>query len=446
MLDIKPGTFDSFCEAIKRLDYTGYAEQYPPFGSWADLDGRGACVLSAWRKSLKVTRENGLFINVPFCRSKCRFCFLPVTCIGAADPAGSVHFKEYFTALDREASVFSPLFRNTVMSTVYVGGGSPSLMTPVQIERFFALVRRRFRIAETAQIILEIHPSDITPGKLAAYRAAGVDRVCLGVQSLDSGVLSGNGRRQELAHVRTAYRMLRKSGLNKVNVDLICGLPGQDGNSFLKDLEKVIAFRPDQVHLNTFINTPYTPYALAGGKQQNGELVEKTRSAGFRLLKKAGYLRIDSDSMGLTPDSRNRQTTGLGGRRSVLGLGPGAVSHAYGNMRSINRADWGGYRAAALKGIIPVDKGVMVGARDEMINYAIIRFSDDLELDLEAFRLTHGLRFEKVFPAELKALERHGAVVSERKLKIAGNMWNTVRRVFYGREIPARGLKNIRAR
>ncbi len=445
MPELNEPVFDAFLAALRRLDYTGYAEQYPPFGSWTDFTGRQADILAAWRRSLARVREAGLFVNIPFCRSRCRFCFLPVTPIGSSGPGRERSFAQYLEALDGEASVFSPVFKKIRMSTLYIGGGTPSLMTPAETARFFALLRGHFNIPPGCQVVLELHPDDVTGEKLSVYRACGVNRVCIGVQSMDKAVLTKNARRQELGRVAAAHAALKAHGISGVNIDLICGLPGQGKASFLRDLASVIALRPDQVHLNTFINTPYTLHAMAGGRAGNERAVEAVRSEGFRELAKAGYQKIDSDSMGLTPDSRNRQTADLSGRRSVLGLGPGAVSRAFGAARYINRPDWEGYRELAAKGRPPVVKGVLCGPRDEMIYSAVTKLTDGLSVDLGEFRRTYGKSFSEAFPAETAELRRAGARFSGGRLKLARNMWGLVRRVFYQPDVIARGLANLRS-
>lgn len=444
MAELSERAFDAFLTALRRLDYTGYAEQYPPFGSWEDFSRRGPEIKRAWRRSLGLTKELGLFVNVPFCRARCRFCFLPVTAIGSSGEKRADSFRRYLAALDREAALYAPLFKKSRFSTLYIGGGTPSMMTPEETRTFFGLLRRRFAIPRSAQTVLELHPDDATPGMLDAWAACGVSRVCIGVQSLDERVLTANSRRQGLEAVAAAHAALKARGIG-VNIDLICGLPGQDGASFLADLKKVIKLRPDQVHLNTFINTPYTVHALAGGKSGDERGVERLRAKGFGLLAKAGYIKIDSDSMGLTPGSRNRQSTDLSGRRSVLGLGPGAVSRAFGAARYINRAGWDGWLARAGRGLCPAERGVLCSPEDEMIYSAITEFTDGLAVDLAGFRKKHGQDLLSTFPAETGALLDGGAAVSRGKIVLPHNMWTLVRRLFYRQAAIARGLKNISA-
>ena len=443
MPELNETVFDAFLAALRRLDYTGYAEQYPPFGSWEDFAGRQTDIIAAWRRSFRLTREAGLFVNIPFCRSRCRFCFLPVTPIGSSGPKRKRSFAQYLKALDGEASFYSAIFKKIRMSTLYIGGGTPSLMTPAETLEFFALLRRRFTIPPGCQVVIELHPDDVTDDKLSAYTTCGVNRVCIGVQSMDEKVLNSNARSQGLGRVAAAHAALKAHGISGVNIDLICGLPGQGKASFLSDLREIIKLRPDQVHLNTFINTPYTLHAISGGRSGGERAVEAVRSEGFRLLAEAGYRSIDSDSMGLTPDSRNRQATNLSGRRSVLGLGPGAVSRAFGAARYINRAEWEGYRKLAVKGLAPAVKGTLCGPRDEMIYSAITEFTDGLAINLTRFRREHGKDFNESFPAEVSELKRAGARLSGGKLKLPRNLWGLVRRILYRPEITARALSNL---
>ena len=443
MAELSERAFDAFLTALRRLDYTGYAEQYPPFCRWEAFSRKGPAIKKAWRRSLGLAKELGLFVNVPFCRARCRFCFLPVTAIGSSGEKRAASFRGYLAALGREAGFYAPLFRKMRFSTLYIGGGTPSMMTPEETRAFFGLLHERFSIPRSAQTVLELHPDDVTPGMLDAWTACGVDRVCIGVQSLDERVLNANARRQGLAAVAAAHAALKARGIG-VNIDLICGLPGQDRASFLADLKKVIKLRPDQVHLNTFINTPYTVHAMAGGKAGDERQVELLRAAGFRLLAKAGYIKIDSDSMGLTPGSRNRQTTDLSARRSVLGLGPGAVSRAFGAARYINRTGWDAWLERAGRGRCPAEKGALCGPRDEMIYSVLTKLTDDMSLDLAEFRRRHGLPFREAFPAGTAALLAAGARISAGRLELPHNMWTLLRRTFYRPDAVARGLANIR--
>jgi oxygen-independent coproporphyrinogen-3 oxidase len=444
MAELSERAFDAFLTALRRLDYTGYAEQYPPFGSWEDFSRKGTSIKKAWRRSLGLTRELGLFVNVPFCRARCRFCFLPVTALGSSGEKRADSFRRYLAALEKEAAFYAPLFKKTRFSTLYIGGGTPSMMTPEETRAFFGLLHQRFYIPRSAQTVLELHPEDVTPEMLDAWAGCGVDRVCIGVQSLDEKVLSANARRQGLAAVAAAHAALKARGIG-VNIDLICGLPGQDRTSFLADLKKVMKLRPDQVHLNTFINTPYTVHALAGGRSGDEREVEALRAAGFRLLAKAGYIKIDSDSMGRTPDSRNRQSTDLSARRSVLGLGPGAVSRAFGAARYINRAGWDAWLARAGRGLCPAERGIACSPEDEMIYSALTEFTDGLSVDLARFRRRHGRDLLEAFPRQAAALRQAGARVSGGKFVLPHNMWTLARRLFYRPAVIKRGLANIAA-
>ncbi|MBI4655471.1 MAG: radical SAM protein [Elusimicrobia bacterium] len=429
--EISEESFTDFLSALKSLDYTGYAEQYPPFGSWEDVSARRVNVRSVWLKSLKCSDETGLFVNIPFCKIRCRFCFLPVSAVGASGPARIESFRRFFSALERECSFFSPVFKKTKIPSVYIGGGTPSLMEPDEIKTFFNLLNRYFKIAPDAQIVLEIHPDDAGHDKISAFKSCGVNRICIGAQSLDKKVLSANYRRQRLDSVIKAYEACKECGINGINIDLICGLPGQNRKSFLTDLKNIAALRPDQLHLNTFINTPYTLHALAGGKGPDERLVESIRQEGFALLKNAGYIRIDSDSMGLTPDSRNIQTTDLWKKKSMLGLGPGAISHAFSSARHMNYVRWEDYERIVRRRISPVARAVFIGEREEMIYFALTKLTDELSLNLTEFKNIYGVSFKEAFKSQIKVLMKQGAYFVNDDFVLPSNMWCLVRQAFY---------------
>ena len=426
---------------LKALDYTGYAEQYPPFGSWGDVSLTRVRLAALWAGSLALCPRAGLYVNIPFCKTKCDFCFLPVIASGPDPAAVRKLFAEYFSLLAREAGLFSKVFKSTRFSTLYIGGGTPSLMTPAEIAGLFSLLRANFSFAPGAQITTEMHPETATPETLAAFREGGVNWLCIGAQSLNGTVLSRARRSQDLGSVAEAYRNARRAGIKGINIDLICGLPGQDGRSFLSDVKTVAALRPDEIHLNTFIVTPFTLYGRRGGLPADKEATERLKERGFAYLAGRGYRRLHYDSAGLDKNSKNLQTSDLKEKRSVLGLGPGAVSRAWGAARYINGVAWKGYRAALLKRRPPVDKGCLTGVEDEMAYYALETMSNEpRKLNEADFKKVFGKDFSAVFAAELDALCAAGVKRGGGVIRASATSWNLLRRVFY----KSRMLLNLR--
>jgi len=129
--------------------------------------------------------------------------------------------------------------------------------------------------------------------------------------------------------------------------------------------------KPDQIHLNIFAATPYTIYSIKGGKPINEEKIKKLRARGFKILFKLGYKKMDSDTVRLTLNSKNFQTADLRDKKSLLGLGIGSVSRAWGRLRYINTIDCPQYRKDPFSKTLPVKKGRQTSQRAEMIHFVI---------------------------------------------------------------------------
>jgi len=432
MLNCSPQVLDKLLSRLKDRDYTGYAEQYPPFGAWGPFAPSAAELSAVWRKSLLQAREAGIYVNIPFCKTRCDFCFLPVTATGGDAAVIRKKFSSYLGLLEKEADMFRAAFSGAAVTTLYIGGGTPSLMTPAEIAGLFELLRSRFPLRRSAQITTEIHPETAGRRTLDAFRSAGVNWLCIGAQSLSRAVLSRAGRGQNLRSVVRAYENARRAGIKGVNIDLICGLPGQTGKSFLADVKTLAALRPDEIHLNTFIVTPYTIYGRRGGLPPDPEATERLKEEGFAILGGAGYKRLHYDSAGLGKDSKNFQTSDLKSKKSVLGLGPGAVSHAWGGARYINHVSLARYGGEIARGAPPVNRGCRTAARDEMRYYILESLSHEPRtLDARAFKNIFGAEPRAAFPREFAALKAAGVRLCGGGLRAEKSHWNILRGIFY---------------
>ncbi len=166
----------------------------------------------------------GLYVHLPYCASRCAYCAFVVTTEGASR-------DRYLVALEREAALLAPEAAAAAFDSIYLGGGTPSLLPPGSVARLLQALRSRFDVAEGAEVTLEANPEDVTPGAVAAWRDAGINRVSAGVQSLADAELAAVGRRHDAAGARAALAALAGSGLS-ISGDLILGLPNQTPESF----------------------------------------------------------------------------------------------------------------------------------------------------------------------------------------------------------------------
>jgi oxygen-independent coproporphyrinogen-3 oxidase len=229
----------------------------------------------------------GIYIHVPFCRSRCSYCDFAT---GAFEEALA---EKYVGALAREIESFEFEGALPEVDTVYFGGGTPSLLTPAQVSRVLEAVRSRFDIEAAAEVTLEMNPGTVTPERLRALLEAGVNRASFGAQTFDDRELKRLGRTHTADDTRKTFRDLRAAGFDNVSFDLIAGLPRQALRAWEKNLEEALALRPE--HLSLYLlevheGTPLAEQIRQGryavpdpdlAAEMYRMLVERSRAAGY---------------------------------------------------------------------------------------------------------------------------------------------------------------------
>ena len=265
-----------------------------------------------------------LYIHVPFCVSKCRYCAF------ASQILDMDALEEWEQALAAEAAHWGAMLGKPAVETLYFGGGTPSLLPAWAFERVMASVRRNFSLSQSLEFTLEANPESATDKDLmGVWRAAGVNRVSLGVQSLNDKELALLGRPHTIADVHTAVQRLRAAGLPNLSVDLIWGLPGQRLKTWMDTLKAAVRLGPD--HISAYGLTLEPGTAMAAGVQSGelalpGEtLAAKMYVNGGDFLEEQGFLHYEISNfarMGFA----SRHNQGYWEGKEYLGLGPSAVS------------------------------------------------------------------------------------------------------------------------
>ncbi len=183
----------------------------------------------------------GLYVHVPFCEAKCTYCHF------AIDPRrpGEDRQERYTRAVLREMNAAEP----AVADTLYFGGGTPSLLTPERIARVVQLARERFALPRGTELTVEANPRDLGVDGYRALRELGANRLSLGAQSLDDGVLKEMGRLHSVSDCRQAVEDARQAGFENLNLDLILGWPGETRERWRRALDACLALEPDHVSL-----------------------------------------------------------------------------------------------------------------------------------------------------------------------------------------------------
>lgn len=300
----------------------------------------------------------GLYIHVPFCRRKCSYCdFFSIPSSGPA--AG------WLQAVRLEASRYRSVFPS--FDTVYVGGGTPSLLAGELLEALMDEVVFRFPIQDGAEITIEANPCDLDQSKIRLFQSLGFNRISLGVQSFDDGMLAFLGRSHDGRQAEKALEALRSLWRGSVSVDLIYGIPGQSERLWLGSLKKALSFEPDHLscyQLSIEEGTGLHRLKAEGGFHLPGESVAGGLFVSTSdFLAACGYLHYEVSNFAAGAAFRSRHNMKYWRHAPYLGLGPSAHSFdgtsRWWNVRSVKR-----YREALETGGVPVEGNEMLGESD----------------------------------------------------------------------------------
>jgi len=336
-----------------------------------------------------------LYVHVPFCVRKCGYCAFH-SGLFSGDAA-----EAYVELVLREMEVRGRTLGRAAVETVYFGGGTPSLLEPGQIGALLQAAGTWFDLAADAEITLEANPDSVLrPGFLGSVRSLGVNRLSLGVQSLQDDLLAMLGRPHDGRQARRAVEAARASGFSNLSLDLIWGLPGQTLGRWLDDLAAAAALAPD--HLSCY-GLSLEPGTALERQVSEGELDlpdEETSARmyldGSQFLESVGYAHYEISSYA-RPGRESRHNQGYWAGRDYLGLGPAAVS-TIGERRWSNPAAFKEY-AAVVTGGGEANEVEVLSAQTRRQETVMLALRTAGGLDLEKFKATTGTEFPWRHPA-----------------------------------------------
>jgi oxygen-independent coproporphyrinogen III oxidase len=292
----------------------------------------------------------GLYIHIPFCLKKCGYCsFYSITSLSS--------IPDFLVALFQEMEMVHDPWGP--FDTVYIGGGTPSLLTIKQLESILTRVQKYFRLLPDSEITLEANPGDLSLPFLRSLKSIGINRLNMGVQSFDQKILDFLGRRHSLDQAISAIESARLAGFQNLGFDLIYGIPEQNLASWQETVEQALTFLPE--HLSCYQLTLEEKTAL-GQRYRNGEfqLPEEDLQYDFFMktsewLEGAGYLHYEVSNFARSLTFASRHNQKYWNHTSYLGFGPAAHSFKDGE-RWWNHASLDQYLADIEKGKLPVEK------------------------------------------------------------------------------------------
>ncbi len=294
--------------------------------------------------------KTGLYVHVPFCRSKCPYCdFYSHTDRSLITP--------WLNALEGEIGFYQNQFPS--FDTLYLGGGSPSILSEEQLGLLLEMIFDRFHFESESEITLEANPNDLNPAKLKTLRELGVNRLSLGVQSFDDQELLFLRRRHTVKEAEQALEWIREAGFTNIGIDLIYGLPGQTREQWLASLQQALAFNPE--HLSCYQLT-LAKGTLFYGLKEKGDFrpISEEEEAAFFLatsefLQGHDYIHYEISNFARGKKYFSKHNQKYWQRQAYLGLGPSAHSfqenRRWWNVRSITQ-----YCRALEQGKLPVEE------------------------------------------------------------------------------------------
>ena len=262
-----------------------------------------------------------IYIHIPFCRRKCRYCdFL-------SWPNQLENLQDYVNALIKEIDRYRGWLADRLVSTVFFGGGTPSLMNPEQVCRIIHEINQKGHLSGTAEITMEANPDQLTEEKLEGYRDAGVNRLSIGLQSTDPALLSFLGRNHTAHDFYKAVEAARKAGIQNINGDLIFGIPGQTLEQWRSSLEEVV--KVQLPHLSCYgltyeEETPLYRSLIRNEFQPIDEDLEWNMFRhGIQWLQESGYEHYEISNYAL-PGYQCLHNLTYWENREYIGLGVGA--------------------------------------------------------------------------------------------------------------------------
>ena len=381
-------------------------------------------------------RAAGLYLHIPFCRTKCHYCdFNTYAGIEGLIP-------DYVTALAREiergAAATDRAGRRLV--SVFFGGGTPSLLSAAQVGHLLATAARTWGLPDGAEITLEANPGTVTPAALTELRAAGVNRLSYGVQALQPRGLAALGREHSVEEAVAAVAAAQRGGFDTINIDLIYGWPGQTAAEWAADLARAAAL--GVTHLSLYPLTVETGTPLATMVRQGRVRVadDDTMAEFYDLavarLAEAGYAQYEVSNWAVRDPGRPAQGAGATPRHACRhnllywrneeywGGGPGAHSH-WSGRRWMNLRNPRQYIARVMAGVDLVAQAETIEPALAMAETMLLGLRLSEGVSAAAFRARHGRPLDEVFGPALAELRARGLIepVGERLVVPAGQRY-----------------------
>ncbi len=347
----------------------------------------------------------GLYLHFPFCLSKCPYCDF-----------NSYQLKEdnqitsYISALYQEISAYSQKLKKNNITTIYLGGGTPTILSGIQIYSILKFCRDKFNIDKNAEITIEANPGTLDSEKLKLIIESGIDRLSLGAQSFNNVFLKILGRIHNTKSIIDSYFLAREIGFSNINIDIMFALPGQTSEDLQATLKKAISLKPDHLSLYNLTVKPGTEYYK---KYKKGKLKLPNEDEEFEMynwamhfLKENNFEHYEIANFA-RPNKKSMHNLLYWQNKPYLGIGAGAFSFIRG-YRYMNYENPVSYIKEIMKGKLPIDNGEKISLRKRMIETIILGLRTKDGVGYKQFKTRFGVSLSDIFSETIDKLVNLG--------------------------------------
>ncbi len=360
-------------EATKTEVGSYFISNYPPFSQWTtDQIGEVRAALAAPPADVPL----GLYLHIPFCRKRCKFCYFKVFTDKNADQV-----ERYVSALSREIELVSrvPAMGGRPFRFVYFGGGTPSFLSEKQLRRLVDRLQANIHWDKAEEVTFECEPGTLSEPKVHALRELGVTRLSLGVEHFDDEVLRENGRAHESPEIYRAWPWIRAAGFPNINIDLISGMVGESDEKWQETVRRALELEPDSVTIYQMelpFNTVYSKDIL--GNQIETPVADWPMKRAwvdyaFDEFAAAGYAQSSAYTMVRHPERVNfSYRDNLWRGSDLLATGIASFGHISG-VHYQNLPEWEQYCGDLEAGRLPLSRALRITPEQALIRETILQ-------------------------------------------------------------------------
>ena len=396
-------------EEPKKTEVGSYfVANYPPFSIWS------AEHLPAVNRAFDNPPGNdarlGLYLHIPFCRKRCKFCYFRVYTDKNADEV-----ETYLSALSREIDLYADRrgLKGRQFEFVYFGGGTPSFLSNAQLERMIERINHRWTWSSAKEVTFECEPGTLKESKLETIKKIGVTRLSLGVEHFDDEILSSNGRAHKSPEIFRAWEWIRAVGFPQVNIDLIAGMLGETDDKWKYAVERAIGLDPDSVtiyQMEVPFNTTIAREAKsAGGVSPVASWAQKRAwvDYAFRQFEAHGY-KVSSAYTLVKPQRHAGfvYRDSLWHGADLVGTGVASFGHFQG-VHYQNVDTWEQYIEKIDRGELPLNRALPITDHQKLIREMILQLKTG-QIDAGYFRDKFGEDIRQEFAPQFSSLVEEG--------------------------------------